>query len=170
MAIPLRSWLQKFIDNNWVMLVFRLLLAGIFFISAYGKLVNIEEYSVAAIYNFQLVPVWLADIAGYAFPFIELACGLGILFGVLTRLSAFGLVLMSVVFFAAKMIVEYGQHRIIYCGCFGAVMDTLATQTKFLDIPIILIGLAIIFSNSRYWFAIGKFLPENWRRKLRYIW
>ena len=170
MDIPVRSGVKKFIDNNWVMLVSRLLLSGIFFISAYGKLVNIEEYSVYAIYNFELVPIWLADIAGYAFPYIELLCACGILFGVLTRLSAYGLVAMSVVFFAAKMIVEYGQHRIIYCGCFGAVMDTLATQTKFLDIPIILIALIIIFSSSRYWLAIGHFLSDEWKKKLRWVW
>jgi uncharacterized membrane protein YphA (DoxX/SURF4 family) len=162
--------LQRFIDNHWVMLAFRLILAAMFLISAYGKLVNLEEYSVAAIYNFQLVPIWLARPAGYILPFIELACALGILFGVLTRLSAYGIAAMSVVFFGAKMIVEYVQHRIIYCGCFGAVMDTFATETKFLDIPIFLIALGVIFSNSRYWLAIGGLLPEGWRDKLRLVW
>ena len=157
--------------NRYVILVFRLILAGFFLTSAYGKLVDIERYSVDAVYNFGILPMFLARPFGLVMPFIELLCGLGLLFGVLTRLSALGIALMSLSFFIAKAIV-LSQGRSIECGCFGAVIDTLASVTIFMDIPMMVLALVIMFSalEARHWLAIGTFLPQTWREKLRLIW
>jgi len=163
--------LKKLGTNRHVILVFRLILAGFFLTSAYGKLVDIERYSVDAVYNFGILPMFLARPFGLVMPFIELLCGLGLLFGVLTRLSALGIALMSLSFFIAKAIV-LSQGRSIECGCFGAVIDTLASVTIFMDIPMMILALVIMFSApaARHWLAIGKFLPQTWREKLRLIW
>ncbi len=167
---PKQNALQAVLNNRYLTLVFRLVLAGIFLLSSYGKLVNIEEYSVNAIYNFQIMPVWLARPFGYIVPFIELLCALGLLGGVLTRLSALGVSLMSLAFFIAKFVVLNIQGRTIDCGCFGAIVETLASVTIFMDIPMMLFGLYIMFSSSRHWLAIGGLLPDPWKRKLQLIW
>jgi len=161
--------LQAFVDNRYATLVFRLVLAAIFLVSSYGKLVDIERYSVDAVYNFGILPMWLARPFGLVMPFIELLCGLGLLFGVLTRLSALGAALMSLAFVMAKAIV-LSQGRVIECGCFGAIVDTLASVTIFMDIPMIVMGLVVLFSSSRNWLAIGGWLPEVWKKRLRLIW
>jgi putative oxidoreductase len=161
--------LQAFVNNRYTTLVFRLVLAVIFLLSSYGKLVNIERYSVDAVYNFGILPMWLARPFGLVMPFIELLCGLGLLFGVLTRLSALGAALMSLAFVIAKAIV-LSQGRTIECGCFGAIVDTLASVTIFMDIPMMLMGLVVLFSSSRNWLAIGGWLPEVWKKRLRLIW
>ncbi|MBC8445839.1 MAG: DoxX family membrane protein, partial [Chloroflexi bacterium] len=114
--------LRAFVNNRYVTLIFRLLMAAIFLLSSYGKLVDIERYSVDAVYNFGILPMALARPFGLVMPFIELLCALGLLFGVLTRLSALGVALMSLSFFVAKAIV-LSQGRSINCGCFGAVID-----------------------------------------------
>ncbi len=165
------DWLQTLERNHYVVLVFRLILAVFFLTSAYGKLVDIERYSVDAVYNFGILPMFLARPFGLVMPFIELLCGLGLLFGVLTRLSALGIALMSVAFFIAKAIV-LSQGRSIECGCFGAVIDTLASVTIFMDIPMMVLALVIMFSapETRHWLAIGKFLPQAWQEKLKLIW
>jgi len=163
------TYLRRFIDNHWVIIILRLLLAVLFLFSATGKLMSLEG-SVHAVYNFQLMPDWAIIPLGYTLPFIELACGLGLLFGVLTRLSAMGIGAMSLVFFVAKAIVLFVQHRPILCGCFGELMDTFASVTIYMDLPVLLLALGIIFSNSRDWLAIGKLLPEEWKRKLRIVW
>jgi uncharacterized membrane protein YphA (DoxX/SURF4 family) len=168
-AVVKPSWLRAFVNNRYVTLAFRLLLAAIFLTSSYGKLVDIERYSVDAVYEFGILPMWLARPFGLVMPFIELLCALGLLFGVLTRLSAFGVALMSLSFFIAKAIV-LSQGRSIYCGCFGAVIDTLASQSIFLDIPMMLVAMVVLFSSSRHWAAIGGLLPEEWKDKLRLIW
>ena len=161
--------LRAFVNNRYVTLTFRLLMAAIFLLSSYGKLVDIERYSVDAVYNFGILPMALARPFGLVMPFIELLCALGLLFGVLTRLSALGVALMSLSFFVAKAIV-LSQGRSINCGCFGAVIDTLASVTIFMDIPMMLLAMVVLFSSSRHWAAIGGLLPEGWRDKLRLIW
>jgi uncharacterized membrane protein YphA (DoxX/SURF4 family) len=165
------NWFQALKENRYVVLVFRLILTGFFLTSAYGKLVDIERYSVDAVYNFGILPMFLARPFGWIIPFIELLCGLGLLFGVLTRLSALGVALMSLSFFIAKVIV-LSQGRSIECGCFGAVIDTLASVTIFMDIPMMVLALVIIFSapEARHWFAVGKFMPSQWKERFRLIW
>jgi uncharacterized membrane protein YphA (DoxX/SURF4 family) len=165
------GWLGVLYDNRYVVLVFRLILAGFFLTSAYGKLVDIERYSVDAVYNFGILPLGLARFSGLVMPFIELLCALGLLFGVLTRLSALGISLMSLSFFIAKAIV-LSQGRSIECGCFGAVIDTLASVTIFMDLPMMFMALMVIFAppRTRHWATIGKLLPQSWKEKLRWIW
>ena len=87
----------------------------------------------------------------------------------LTRLSAFGSALMSLAFFVAKAIV-LSQGRAIECGCFGAIIDTLASVTIFMDVPMILLSLVVMFSSSRHWAAIGGLLPRTWKERLQLIW
>src|SRR5512139_3973830 len=165
------GWLKTVVANRHVILVFRLILAAFFLVSSYGKLVDIERYSVDAVYNFGILPMFLARPFGLIMPFVELLCGLGLLFGVMTRLSAFGISLMSLSFFIAKAIV-LSQGRSIECGCFGAVIDTLASVTIFMDIPMMVLALVIMFSDpeARHWLAIGKFLPFQWKERFRLIW
>jgi len=165
------TW-RQWVSNRYITLAFRLILAVIFLVSSHGKLVDIERYSVDAVYNFGILPVEPVNVArifGLVMPFIELLCGLGLLFGVLTRLSALGASLMSLAFFVSKAIV-LSQGRSIECGCFGAVVDTLASVTIYMDIPMLLMGLFVLFSASRHWVAIGGLIPEEWRKRLSLIW
>jgi putative oxidoreductase len=164
-------WLRSVAANRTAVLIFRLILAGFFILSASGKLVDIERYSVDAVYNFGVLPMAVARPFGLVMPFIELLCGLGLLFGVLTRLSALGVALMSLSFFIAKGIV-LSQGRSIECGCFGAIIDTLASVTIFMDIPMMIIGLLIVFAppQTRHWASLARLLPRSWKDKLNPVW
>ena len=165
------SWFKSLTENGYVVLIFRLIMAAMFLISSYGKLVDIERYSVDAVYNFGILPMVLARPFGLVMPFIEGLCGLGLLFGVLTRLAALGIGLMSVAFFIAKAIV-LSQGRSINCGCFGAVIDTLASVTIFMDIPMMFFALVVVMAplKTRHWAALGKYLPPAWKEKLKWVW
>ncbi len=157
--------------NRFVVLSFRLILSFFFLVSAYGKLVDIERYSVDAVYNFGILPMVLARPFGLVMPFIEGLCGMGMLFGVFTRLSAMGIGLMSLSFFVAKAIV-LSQGRTIDCGCFGAVIDTLASVTIFLDLPIMFFATTVMWAPSgvRHWKTLGNLLPNKWKERLRLLW
>ncbi len=165
------GWLKTVAANRYVILFFRLILGVFFLVSSYGKLVDIERYSVDAVYNFGVLPIVLARPFGLIMPFIELLCGLGVLSGVLTRLSALGIALMSLSFFIAKAVVLF-QGRIIECGCFGAVIDTLASVTIFMDFPVMFLALLVVLSPSatRHSMAIGALLPQVWKDRLHLIW
>jgi putative oxidoreductase len=169
--VPKERWLRTLLEKRGFILSFRLILAAIFLLSSFGKLVDIERYSVDAVYNFGILPMLLARPFGLVMPFIELLCGLGLLFGVLTRLSALGAALMSLAFFIAKAIV-LSEGRTIECGCFGAVVDTLASVTIFMDIPMSLLALVVMAAPScaRHWMAVGNCLSRMWKERLNRVW
>ena len=154
-----------------LVLCFRLILAVSFLTAAFGKMVDIERYSVQAVYFFVILPMFLARPFGLALPFIELLCGLGLLFGVLTRLSALGIGLLSLSFLIAKTIV-FLHGRSVNCGCFGALGDTLASVTIFLDLPMMFFAIVVMWAPSdiRHWKAVGNLLPRAWKERLRFIW
>ena len=43
-------------------------------------------------------------------------------------------------------------------------------MTIYMDVPMMILGLIIMFSNARHWLAIGAFLPQAWKDKLNLIW
>lgn len=162
---------NKFFDNRYVVFIFRLVLAVTFFVSSGGKLVDIERYSVAVVYNFDILPGPLAIAFGWALPFIELACAFSLLFGVLTRLTVLSTAVMSISFFVVKAII-LSQGMDIECGCFGAVGSTMASWSIYLDPVVFVLSVTVLFSSqrSRYWVSLGNKLSENWREKLNLVW
>jgi hypothetical protein len=154
-----------------VILVFRLVLAGTFLVSSFGKLVDIEHYSVAMVYNFDILPGPLAIGFGWVLPFIELACALGLLLGVLTRLCALGIALLSTSFFITKAIL-LSRGVDVECGCFGAIGSTMASWSIYLDPAIFLLAVTVLFSprQSRHWLSLGRRLPSRWSDRLNLVW
>ena len=153
-----------------LILAFRIILAVLFLTSALGKLVNLERYSVDAVYNFGILPIILARPFGLILPFVELSCAMGLLLGILTRLSALGIALMSLSFFIAKYYV-LAEGRNIECGCFGAITDTLVSFTIYLDVPVMVMAFLVMIAvpGGKHWISEGRLLPPNWRKKLNGI-
>ena len=153
-----------------MILVFRLVLGAMFLLGAAGKLVDIEHYSVALVYNFGILPGPIAIAFGWALPFIELGCALALIFGLLARLASLGLALMSISFFVVKavLLARWGD---VECGCFGAIGSTMASWSIYLDPAVFLMSLAILLApdSSRLWVSLAKRLPETWRRRLALI-
>jgi uncharacterized membrane protein YphA (DoxX/SURF4 family) len=161
----------KIFDNRRLILVFRLVLAATFLVSSFGKFVDIEHYSVAMVYNFDILPGPLAIAFGWALPFIEFACALGLLLGVLTRLFALGVALMGISFFITKFIL-LSRGADVECGCFGAIGSTMASWSIYLDPALFVLGVTILFSSrsARHWVSLWRRLPEKWKNKLNLLW
>jgi uncharacterized membrane protein YphA (DoxX/SURF4 family) len=170
-SFPEKSWWSVLGSEKHLVFVFRLLLAGIFLLGSISKLVDIPRYSVQAVYNFGILPAGLAIPLGISLPFLELLCGLGLLLGILIRLSALGSGLMSIAFFIAKAIVLW-QGRDIDCGCFGGISSLLVSVSIFLDVPMLFLSLIVMRAptQSRYWPSVGTFLPPILKEKLKRIW
>jgi len=157
LLINLLQSARKVLTRPYAVLSMRWILAGIFLLSSGGKLVDIAKYSIAPVMEFGILPVPLAHFVGTVIPFVELICALGLLLGIQTRLASFGIALMSVTFFVVKAIV-LAQGSDLACGCFGAIVTTLASLTIYMDPPIFLMSLAVMLSprSSRQWVSFGK--------------
>ena len=157
-------------------LVLRLLMVLMITAAAVPKLIDIEKNSVYLIYSYQVFPMHPVNIArllGLAVPYLETLIALGLLFGVLTRLSAMGWGLMSLVYFLVKLHIIFIQGRIVPCGCFpGILPDMLVTQSIWIDMVTIPLCAQIIWANrERKFLSFWLLLPEKWRKtKLRYVW
>jgi putative oxidoreductase len=163
--------LGKWVGNQYVVLACRLILGLIFLLSAIGKLVDLQG-SVDAVYSFNVFPLAFARFAGLVVPFIELLLALGLIFGVLTRLAALGASIMSISFFLVKAHVLFIQGRQVDCGCFGALMSTMASVTIYMDVPMLVMGLVIMAApaSARHWASLAAWASQTWKDKLRLVW
>ncbi len=123
------------------------------------------------VYNFDILPGPLAIGFGWALPFIEALCALGLLFGVLTRLSALGISLLSISFFITKA-VALSRGTDVECGCFGAIGSTMASWSIYLDPAVFVLSLTVFLSprTSRHWVSLANRLSDGLQRRLNPVW
>ena len=167
--------IREFLNSGKLTLALRLLVGAIILLAAIPKFADIEKLSVYMIYSYQF-PWFMPAMAhtrvlGIIAPYLELLIGLGLVFGVLTRLSALGWGIMSIVYFIIKLHLIFVQERIIPCGCFPGVMpDMLVTQSIWIDVVTIPFCAQIILAKGRRFLTLGSLLPGRWQERLRYIW
>jgi uncharacterized membrane protein YphA (DoxX/SURF4 family) len=165
--------LKRFIRSDKLTFALRLLIGGMILYAEVPKLADIEKYSVYAIYSYRIFPMDLARFMGEIGPIVGVLIGLGLVFGVFTRLSAAGWIIMCMVFIAMKIHVIFIQGRIEPCGCFpGPLSNMLMTQSIWIDIISIPLSLQIILANrERKFMAMWSLLPAKIRESwLRIIW
>ncbi|TYL45472.1 DoxX family membrane protein [Nocardioides sp. BGMRC 2183] len=101
----------------WLGLLARLVTGGVWLVAGALK-VTTPEASINAVRAYQLLPPSLADLVGLVLPALEIAIGLALILGVLTRTAA----LLSAVLFVAFIIgiaSVWARGIEIDCGCFG---------------------------------------------------
>lgn len=167
--------LKHYLTSGGLGLALRYLLGAMILFSAVPKLIDIEANSVYVVYSFYILPVQplnFARFVGLVVPYIELLIGLGLIFGVLTRLSAMGWMALSLAYFAVKIDLIFVQRRIVPCGCFqGVIPNLMVTQSIWLDVVSVVLSLQIVLaSQGRQVLALWSLLPDRWRKsRLRYI-
>jgi hypothetical protein len=168
--------LSRFSKSDKLSLVLRFIIGAMVVVAAIPKLMDIEKNSVYLIYSygiFPMQPVNIARFLGSVDPYLELLIGLGLLCGVLTRLSAAGWGILSWAYLLIKLDIIFIQGRIIPCGCFAGILpNLLVTQSIWIDVVTIPMCAQIVLANrQRRFVSPWSLLPERWRKSgLRYIW
>jgi uncharacterized membrane protein YphA (DoxX/SURF4 family) len=151
------SW----VFNPYLLLVFRLVLAGVFLYAAFQKidkpLAFADEIRMYRILDVG-APLYIAAIV---LPWIELLCGLSLLTGIFLRGSALILLVLNAVFLVAVSIRTFGvmsEEGIAFtkvyfdCGCgFG---ETYAWKKLAEDAFFLLFSLALLLAPA-YRFVIA---------------
>ena len=101
----------------WLGVLCRLVLAGVWITAGALKLPDLSE-SVRAVQAYQILPHGLASTVGRGLPFLEIAIGLLLLAGLLTRYAAGVSALMQLAFIIGISSV-WARGLSIDCGCFG---------------------------------------------------
>lgn len=119
------------IAQPWVSTVVRLALAGIWIVAG-GLKVTDTNQAVLAVRAYQLLPAPLEVIVGFGLPLFEIALGLLLLVGLLTRPVA---IISAVVFvvFIAGVASAWARGLAIDCGCFGGGGNVAPDQTQYVS-------------------------------------
>lgn len=114
----------------WVGLVVRVVLAGTWLVAGGLKALD-PSASVRAVTAYQLLPVPLAEVVGYALPWLEIGLGLLLLAGVMTRAASVvsGGLLVA---FLVGITSAWARGLSIDCGCFGGGGAVTPDQTAYL--------------------------------------
>lgn len=97
---------------------FRFVLASVFLVAGFAKLLSRGEFAVA-VQNYQLLSARASQPIGRLLPPLELVCGVLLFVGLGVRLVSSAVALLLLVF-AGAVAINLIRGREIDCGCFGA--------------------------------------------------
>jgi hypothetical protein len=125
-----------------LLIAFRLLLGGVFLISAFGKLIAPSLF-VNNVVKYRILPIPLAKAYGWMLPFLELGASLILLSGWNAKWGALIVVAMVISFIIAVVIV-IARRQNLSCGCFGLLYrERVGIPTLVRDAVIVAMGLYI---------------------------
>jgi len=140
---------MKIFQNKYVIILFRLIVGGLFIAASISKLTNQEEFS-RAIYNYK-IPYFdsLINVSAIVIPGIELVAGLFLIFGIFSRGSSviIGILLVMFIVFLTQ---AYARGLDISCGCFS--LETVSQKSdilqRIIEDILLLFGTVMIFKYS----------------------
>jgi uncharacterized membrane protein YphA (DoxX/SURF4 family) len=112
-------------------LLARLVLGGVLLVAGWVKIVDITG-SVQSVLAYDLLSYELARVVGIMLPIVEIAVGLLLVAGLLTRAGAAVAGLLMVVFIAG-VASAWARGLAIDCGCFGTGGPVDPEDTRYLS-------------------------------------
>ena len=142
----------------WLTLFSRLILGGVLLLAGALKIGNLQK-SAMAVRAYELLPVSLANLLGYALPWVEIGVGLLLITGAAVRIS--GLIgAFTMLAFIIAIAQAWARGLSIDCGCFGGGGAIDPEDTKYLSEIIRDIGL-LILGIYLYFYPKGRFSVDK---------
>ena len=147
--------MRKLIDHDFVSLISRLLVGGMFIYASFYKIIEPGAFA-KSIWYYHLVPGYVINLMAIVLPWVELLAGLALIAGVYYRGAVLWANLMLVIFIVA-LATTIARGINIDCGCFRAAAS--GTHSAWLallfDVVAILFSIQLWLSKSRRW-MIGR--------------
>ena len=159
MSAITRRW-QSLFFHPAVGVAARVLLGGLFAVTGVIKLIEPAENFMAAIHAYHLVPSWMERPMAETLPWVEMASGLLLLLGLLTRVSLMIVALQLAVFTAALGSTLLRGISLDDCGCFGSMGFKESNGVAFVR-NLVLIGCVVrlVLEREPRW-ALDRWLPR----------
>ncbi|MEW6015119.1 MAG: MauE/DoxX family redox-associated membrane protein [Candidatus Zixiibacteriota bacterium] len=140
---------RRFLDNDYLTLLIRLIVGGIFIYASLDKITNPAQFA-RIVYNYHLLPATLINIFALMLPWVELLCGIFLVVGYKQEGSVLILNLLVLAFIAA-LTVNLFRGVNIECGCFTVSSKAKSNIIDLLlrDIGLLALTLYLFFSRSR---------------------
>jgi uncharacterized membrane protein YphA (DoxX/SURF4 family) len=143
--------MRKVIDNDYLTLISRLLVGGMFLYAAYYKVVDPGAFA-KSIWYYHMVPGAVINLMAIVLPWLEVTAALAVLLGFWFRGGALWTTLLLVIFIVA-LTVTVVKGINIDCGCFqaGGKGTHSAADAIWRDIGTIIFSVQMLFSRSTRW-------------------
>ncbi len=143
--------MRSVIDNDYLTVVSRLLIGGIFISASIYKIIDPGAFA-KTIWYYHIVPGAWINLVALVIPWLELFCGLTLILGIFYLGAVFWANLMTIGFIVvlASTIV---RGLDIDCGCFRAAQSATepAWNALFFDVVMLVFTVQMLLSNSRKW-------------------
>ena len=115
----------------WISTAARLGLAAVWLLAGGLKVADTQQ-AVQAVAAYELLPPALEPIVGFGLPLFEIALGLLLLVGLLTRPAAIASIALLVLFMAG-VASAWARGLAIDCGCFGGGGSVAPGKTEYVQ-------------------------------------
>lgn len=132
----------------WLLLVVRLAVGALFIWSGVAKYQHFDAF-LSAVYDYELIPVWMVSFFGYMLPGVEILCGGYLVIGLFTRWAASATGFLLLMFIIALFLVLL-RGEPIDCGCFmGGKSEPITWAKWWEDVAmLVLCGALIRWPNT----------------------
>ena len=145
----------KIFDDDYLSLIARLLVGGIFIYASLDKLAQPAQFA-RIVFNYHLIPIDLINIMAIILPWVELICGISVILGLYRQ---GGLIVLNflVILFIIAIAVNVFRGVDLECGCFTVSSRARgsALELIFRDLGLLIISLYALINRSRR-FQISK--------------
>jgi putative oxidoreductase len=133
------------VRNRTVLLVFRIVLGGLFIYAGAVKIAAPLDFA-QSVRNYRLAGQSLSFLAALILPWLEVLAGAFLVAGIWTRGAAL-VVSGLLVFFIALTVVTMLRGLDIDCGCFGAVDRKAGWSVILEDLGMLYLGLCVLLAK-----------------------
>ncbi len=143
--------MRKLIDNDYLTLVVRLALGGVFIYASIYKILDPPQFA-KSIWYYHILPGSVINISALIMSWLELLCGVAIIAGAYYRGAILWVNILLLVFMVA-VASAVNRGISIDCGCFKAASASResAIYTIYRDVAFLAMGIQLWFSRSRRW-------------------
>jgi len=135
------------IRNKPLLLVFRIVLGGLFIYAGVVKVVDPLGFA-QDIRNYRLVGQTLSFAAAVVLPWLEILAGTFLIAGVWKRGAAL-VITGLLVFFIVLTLVTMARGLDVDCGCFGSLSRKSGWGVVFEDLGMLALGLMLLFAKEK---------------------
>jgi hypothetical protein len=140
--------IAKFLTNQYLALIFRLYIGGLFIYASMYKINYTAEFA-ETIVSYQMVPYWGVNLMAVFLPWVELIAGILLVAGIRVRSSAMIIGFLMLVF-TVGIAVNLLKDSPISCGCFHTVGEKISWRTLVRDFIWVLMTIHIFLYDRAF--------------------
>lgn len=108
--------INKILHHSLILALIRIVIGLTFIYASYYKILEPLEFA-RSIYNYKIMPLFLINSMAIVLPWLEMLCGIFIIFGIFTRANSLIIMVLLLTFSVAIASVIY-RGIDVECGCF----------------------------------------------------